>query len=124
MKARLLIDLPATNSTRVPTVGDMVIAGTIIDIRAAWFYVRLGIAEPLDEECRRAAGMTPEMIAAARTRYERARRGIHPDDNEAFDAGMMIGYDADGEWIPGPNFQDEFYSPDAVMERSGLLIPD
>lgn len=124
MKARLLIDLPATKSTRVPTVGDTVLAGTEIEIPFAWWYVRLGIAEPLDEECHRMARMTPEMIADARHRYERARHGIHPDDNQAFDAGLMTGYDADGNWIPGPNFQDEFYSPEAVMERSGLLIPD
>jgi hypothetical protein len=79
-------------------------AGTVIDHPEAFRLVQLGVAEPLDEACVRAAGMTPEAFEAAKAAAERAALGIHPDDFEAHAAGAMAGYDADGNWVPGPNF--------------------
>jgi len=79
-------------------------AGTIIDHPDAHVLVRMGMAEPADVECAVAARLTLEQMTAAQWAQERVRRGIHPEDYEAFDAGKMIGYDAAGNWIPGPNY--------------------
>jgi hypothetical protein len=62
----------------------------------------MGVAEPVDDECRTRANRTPEQMAAAAHAYERTRLGIHPEDFEKFDAGEIVGYNADGSYIPGP----------------------
>lgn len=78
-------------------------AGTRINHPDAFRLVQLGVAEPADEACRAAHGMTPEQILAARAGYEKVDRGIHPNDYAAFDRGEMVGYYPDGRPIPGPN---------------------
>jgi len=82
----------------------VVAAGTVIDDPEAYQLVRMGIAEAADAECEAIHGMTPETAAAARKAYERVERGIHPTDYAAYDAGEMIGYDQEGNPIPGPNY--------------------
>jgi len=86
------------------------------DTLGVWHLVRQGVAEPVDEECRRRANRTPEQIARAAAAYEKVSRGIHPEDYDAFDRGEMTGYDASGEPIPGPAFtgedDDELGEPD------------
>lgn len=79
-------------------------AGTVINHPDAAMLVRMGIAEPVDEECRLAAGMTVDQMVAAQRAQECVRRGIAPEDYEAFEAGKMVGYDENGDWIPGPNY--------------------
>jgi hypothetical protein len=76
-------------------------AGTVIDHPAAWQLVRMGMAEPADDECCDRADMTPERMAAAQKAQEKVRLGIHPDDFQAFDAKLLKGYQEDGTWIPG-----------------------
>lgn len=81
--------------------------GTLIEHRQAALLVRMGVAEPADEECRqRVVNMTPERMAAASHSYDRLEKGIAPDDFEAFDEGLMVGYNPDGSWIEGPNYED------------------
>ena len=87
-------------------------AGTILENPHVASLVRQGIAVPADEECAKAAGMTAEQMKVARHHQDRARLGIHPDDFEAFDAGIMVGYNPDGTFIPGPNWTDH------VMEEN------
>jgi hypothetical protein len=87
-------------------------AGTVLSspphrVRDIVALVQMGCAEPADEECDKAAGMTPERIAIAAHAYERVHRGIHPDDYEAYEAGLMTGYNPDGSFIPGPNAERE-----------------
>ena len=83
--------------------GEIMPTGTEIDHADAWMLVRLGCAEPHDEECSRRAAMTPEKMEAARRAYDRKEAGIVPEDFEAFDRGEMTGYFPDGSPIPGPN---------------------
>ena len=83
--------------------------GAIIDHPEAYYLVKQGIAMPHDDECREAAGMTPEALAAASRAFERTAAGIAPDDFAAFDAGYLRGYGDDGEWLPGPNGGYEEY---------------
>jgi hypothetical protein len=79
--------------------------GAILEMPDCYMLVEQGCALPEDEECRIAAGMTPEMIRAAIKAYERLDLGIHPDDFADYDAGIMAGYNADGSKKPGPNFK-------------------
>ncbi len=85
-------------------------AGALIDGPKAFRLVQMGVAEPVDEECKKRANMTPQKMAAAIYAYERMNRGVHPDDFKRYDGGEMTGYNADGSDIPGPNaatFDDE-----------------
>ncbi|KKK76873.1 hypothetical protein LCGC14_2859290, partial [marine sediment metagenome] len=61
-------------------------AGTVLENNQAHILVKMGIATPEDEECTRAAGMTPSQMTDAQHAQEKVRRGIHPDDYEAYDA--------------------------------------
>lgn len=70
--------------------------GEQIEHPDAWRLVRCGLAIPGDDECAEACGMTPEEMRAVQQAYERVHRGIHPEDYEAFDAGLMDGYDDSG----------------------------
>jgi len=101
MKCRLLHPTPKA----WPARGEFP-AGHIIDHRQAPILVQMGAAESADEECAQAVNRTPEQLAAAQRAYTRVRLGIHPHDFEAFDEGRMAGYNQDGSWKPGPNYEE------------------
>ena len=116
MKAKTIVDLGCacevckTGSGGCATYPDgRIPIGTVLDGDAeekwadCWKLVRTGAAEPLDEECEVAADVTERQTHLAQRAARRAAAGIHPEDFEAFDAGMMVGYDGDGNHIPGPN---------------------
>ena len=77
--------------------------GAIFDAPNAFRYVQMGICESVDDECAKRANMTEKRMAAAIHAYERMSRGIHPDDFQRYDDGQIVGYNADGSDIPGPN---------------------
>ena len=78
--------------------------GTIIEGPQAFRLVENGDAEPFDTECQeRCKHLTPERLAAARYARERVARGIHPEDFDKYDKGLIAGYNPDGSYIPGPN---------------------
>lgn len=76
-------------------------AGAVLSHPQAFRMVQHGVAVPHDEECRLAANMTTEGMAAAKHAYERLSAGIHPEDFAAYDAGFLSGYNPDGSWKPG-----------------------
>lgn len=124
MKAELVKDLMASPRTRVPTVINsdgkpIVPKGTVIEGRELrpWFYVQMGAAIPLDDECRIAAGLTDAQIDVQVYLYEAKRAGIQPEDMAAWRAGAMTGYDEEGEWIPGPAYTDW------LAAHSSILLP-
>lgn len=106
MKARLLRDLKTSPKSIAKFPKGIVPKGTVVECKNAWFYVKLGVAEPADEECKKRANMTPDKIARQSLIYERTERGIHPKDFEAYEAGLMTGYNPDGSWIPGPAYEE------------------
>jgi len=112
MKAQLVYDLPASRRTQVATRvknGRLVVPeGTILEGRQLrpWWYVQMGCAIPLDDECIRAAGMTLAQIDHQLVHYKAKVAGIQPEDMAAFLAGAMTGYDDNGDWIPGPKYAD------------------
>ena len=95
-------------------------SGTTIDHAEAYRLVQMGVAEAADRECARAAGVTPEQFEAAKVAYERMSRGIHPDDFDAYAAGLMVGYNPDGSWIPGPNYFPEAEEEDEEDDEDYL----
>lgn len=64
-------------------------AGSVIDHPDAYMLVKMGNAIPADDDCRLAAGMTPEEMTRAQSRYA------------IFEKGM--GYDEDGNEL---NYED------------------
>jgi hypothetical protein len=78
--------------------------GTVFDLPDSFYLVRMGCAIPEDDECRERADMSDEQMATAQSQYEKVRLGIHPDDYDIFDAGVIAGYLPDGSYKPGPNF--------------------
>ncbi len=128
MKAQLVKTLIATPHTdpllvRGPVTREhpygTVPAGTELDgtdVRP-WWYVQMGAAVPLDDECRMAAGMTDGEIDIQVQLYEAKRAGIQPEDMAAWRAGAMTGYDEEGEWIPGPKYTDW------LAKHSNIILP-
>jgi hypothetical protein len=117
MKARLVVPLKGGDHKWQPV-------GTVIEHPDAYRLVRHGCAEPADEECEQAADMTPEALAKAQAAYPKIAAGIIPEDREAWDLGYMRGYNADGSWIPGPQFeemQEEEWRQRA--NESGIVLP-
>lgn len=124
MKARLLKECevmefhPGTGEKLAPDEyvaqcrreGSRLIApiGAIVDDPNCWHIVRMGQAEPADDEC---AAMfmqqTAEERAATLHAAARLSAGIAPEDFELFDKGYIAGYFKDGSYKPGPKW-DQF----------------
>jgi hypothetical protein len=116
MKARLIVTLLTDGPPNPP--------GTIVDHPEAYRLVRHGCAEPADEECRRAADVTPEQMARAQATYQKVAAGIWPEDYAAWDRGWMRGYNPDGTWKPGPNYSEvEEHEYRQRAEDAGLVLP-
>jgi hypothetical protein len=78
--------------------------GTVEDHPKAYMLVRMGVAEPDDDECRLAAAMTSTEMKTAQRQHELVSKGIQPDDYQRYLDGEIVGYDEDGNDIPGPNY--------------------
>ena len=119
MKSKILHDMTCTPTEAYPD--GLKPAGTIIDHPQAAILVQMGVAEPVDEECRKACNMTDAQIEAAKAAYPKVAAGIHPDDSEAYDRGEMIGYNPDGSWIPGSDAptcdEDEDIDDDSLTDE-------
>ena len=74
-------------------------AGTILENPDAYKLVQMGVAEPADDECEQAHGMTPDEL--------RTSKGIVPEDYELFEQGVIAGYDANGDYVPGQNWRED-----------------
>ena len=99
MKARLIRRLRKAGSPK-----EWLPVGHVVDHPRAHVLVRMGHAEPADEECQQAHGLTPAQMSAAQRSADRVAKGIHPDDYGAYDAGLISGYNPDGTPIPGPKY--------------------
>ena len=78
--------------------------GAILSRPDSYMLVRMGVAEPADEECEQYAGMTGQQRQQAQHAARRLSAGIHPEDFGLYDAGVITGYNPDGTYKPGPNF--------------------
>ena len=78
--------------------------GAIVSRPDSYMLVRMGVAEPHDEECLQRAAMTPEQAREAQHAARRVTAGISPEDFPLYDAGIITGYNPDGSYVPGPNW--------------------
>ncbi len=81
--------------------------GTIIDDPNAYRIVLMGQAEAVDEECIEQTACSPEEMKARLHAAKRLMAGIEQSDYELFDAGVIVGYDASGNYLPGPNWDEK-----------------
>lgn len=109
MRARLTQDLKATEKgMKVPVVEregypwGVVPAGTELEGKLALLYLDAGVAEPVDDEAREK--YPPAVVEDKARRQEAMAAGIVPEDRDAFFAGKLEGYNADGTWKRGPNY--------------------
>lgn len=112
MKAKTITDLDAAPSARNPQIekrGEKRVwpAGSIIEDERAYRLVQMGVAEPADEDCEARAAMTPAQMKEAQRRQAIFAQGIQPEDYDRFENGEILGYDENGEDIPGPNYQED-----------------
>lgn len=96
--------------------------GTILELPEAYKFVQHGIADPADEECRVAAGLSDPEIVLAKMRQRRVAAGIHPDDYDAYDQGIMVGYNPDGSFKPGPNYEEAVW--EETKRNSPIIFED
>lgn len=120
MKCRLVRDMACDPCDEFPD--GIKPEGTVIDHPQAFWLVKMGVAQPEDVECANKANITKEQFERAEYAYERADRGIHPDDFRAYDAGLMDGYDAEGKWIPGENYAE--HQRREARKHSKLVLPE
>lgn len=78
--------------------------GAIIDMPDAYMLVRMGCAKPADPACALRANRSAAEQVDAQKAYERVALGILPEDYDKFDAGIILGYEPNGDYKPGPNF--------------------
>lgn len=78
--------------------------GTIEEHPNAYRLVQMGMAEPADDECRLKAAMTTKEFEQAKRLNGALNAGIQPEDYQRFFDGEILGYDAEGNDIPGPNY--------------------
>jgi len=79
--------------------------GTVFEGPQALFLVQTGQAKPIDDECKKACGMTEDELAANSVEYEMDAKGIRGvRDRNFYITGVIIGYDGEGKYIPGPNW--------------------
>ena len=79
--------------------------GTVIDVekRGAQLLVGNGDAEPADDEAEAVCIGWRDKRDRVLLAREMLAKGIEPEDREAFRQGLMVGYDENGDPIPGPN---------------------
>jgi len=80
-------------------------AGTVLDVTAREAQLLVGNcdAEPADDEAEKACGDWRQNRARKLQAREMLAKGIQPEDREAYRRGEMVGYDDNGDPIPGPN---------------------
>lgn len=81
--------------------------GAIMDVDQAGgkLLVENGDAEPADEEAESVCSGWMQNRENVLLSREMLSRAIEPEDRERFRNGEILGYDTDGNDIPGPNYK-------------------
>lgn len=104
MRYRYVRDMPAGKSILDQFPRGIIPKGTERDTPRGHRLCQMGIAEPVDDECRIACGKSQDQLEAAQEAYPMLEAGIIEEDREAYKAGALTGYNPDGSWIEGPNY--------------------
>ena len=81
--------------------------GTVWDYPGCIDMIFHGVARPSDDEAWKECGLTPEQVEAKIEAYLPMRDAIAPEDRGFYKLGYIAGYNGDGSYKPGPNW-DEF----------------
>jgi len=82
-------------------------AGTEFEGDQALALCRNGQATPSDQECADALGLTEAQLNALQIGYKMDMLGIHkPEDRELYRAGVISGFDKNGRYKPGVNWDE------------------
>lgn len=136
MKCKLLIERevqefqPGTTLRMAPAAlvaqcrreGKRLIApiGTTIDDPECWRIVLMGQAEAADDECKAMTVQTDEQRALTLHAAARLAAGIAKEDFDLYDRGIIVGYNADGSYKPGPNWDQRPKEEDRKTEDSDI----
>jgi len=94
--------------------------GTVFSGPMALQLCRTGQASPADAECAEAVGMTPQELEVLRIDYEMNAKGINDKgDRELYRAGVILGYNADLSYQPGPNW-DKYNAAKQQLQETEL----
>lgn len=93
-------------------------AGTEYEHPNAAFFCQAGSAAPLDDECREATGLTEEQLEALQRQYKLTAAGILEADVELWDAGVITGYEENGDYIHGPNWDEWMKAHEAEKAKA------
>lgn len=82
-------------------------AGTEFEGDHAITLCKNGQAAPSDQECADALGMSSEKLLSLQVGYKMDTLGIHKtEDRELYRAGVISGFDANGNYKPGVNWDE------------------
>lgn len=96
----------ANGSDGTPLLEWVIPKGTVVEGEEALRVVETGQAEPVDEECAKACGMTAGQLKRCQRNYLSAMAGIRgKGDHELFMAGVIDGYE------PGTTDEKPIYKP-------------
>jgi len=92
--------------------------GTVFEGEQAVFLCRTGQATPIDDECAKKLGWSPDRLKHQQDEYQMNVLGINrKEDRELWKAGVITGYDSKLRYIPGPNW-DKYQEAKAEVESS------
>lgn len=82
-------------------------AGTEFEGEHALALCRNGQASPSDQECADALGLSESQMQALQVGYKMDTLGIHkPEDRDLYRAGVISGFDKNGNYKPGVNWDE------------------
>lgn len=80
-----------------------------------------GQGVPVDEECRIACGLDDESLAKRQLEYEMTNKGVNnANDREMYRLGVITGYDSQGNYIPGPAWEEYQKTKQEIAERDDI----
>lgn len=118
MKARLVLDQDCDLSQRTADQPDVAFVpgkngklkaiypkGSEFSGPQALLLCRTGQATPSDDECAAALGLSDAQLKSLQLSYEMDSKGINDkQDRELYRAGVILGYDEQLNYIPGPQW--------------------
>lgn len=108
-RSKVLFRIERHRNTGIPRRSDYFPKGTVLDHPDAYKFVNFGMAEAVDEECRKACEpMTDADRAVLVKQYAAVAMGINDrDDIQLYVDGVILGYEKVGDnwaYIAGPNW--------------------
>lgn len=79
--------------------------GCVVEGPVAEHILACGIGLPVDDDSAKEVGMTPDDFARVQVEYDATLAQITPADLNLFRAGAITGYDDNGNYVLGPNWE-------------------